>query len=219
MWEAIASGDKDGMVAGWLPSLQSRYLEKHRQEVVDLGPNLEGTKIGLVVPGYVSIESIGELREHGESFDHKIIGIDPHAGLMETTETAMEAYGLSDYSLVSGSGPTMTTALGNAIEEDRWIVVTGWTPHWKFARWDLKYLEDPENVYGGEERIHTVVRRGLKAEMPEVYSFLDSFYWEPAHMQQVMLMARDPETSYGEAARRWVKENEELVDSWLDGQE
>ena len=216
MWEAIAIGDKDGMVAGWLPSLQSRFLEKHRSQVVDLGPNLEGTKIGLVVPEYVSIDSIGELKEHRESFNHKIIGIDPHAGIMETTEEAMEAYGLSNYSLVSGSGPTMTTALGNAIEEDRWIVVTGWTPHWKFAEWDLKYLEDPKKVYGDAERIHTVVREGLKKDMPEVYAFLDAFYWKPEHMQKVMLMATDPETSYEEAARQWVRENEELVDGWLD---
>jgi glycine betaine/proline transport system substrate-binding protein len=215
MWQAIASGDKDGMVAAWLPSLQARFLEKHRADVENLGPNLEGTRIGLVVPDYVEIDAITELPSHAERLQHRIIGIDPHAGLMETTEEAMDAYGLSSFELVSGSGPTMTTALENAIEERQWIVVTGWTPHWKFARFDLEYLKDPQNVYGDAERINTIVRSGLEEDMPEVYAVLDAFYWEPADMQKVMLLARGENTSYFEAAEQWVHEHQALVDDWV----
>jgi glycine betaine/proline transport system substrate-binding protein len=216
MWQSLAAGDQDGSVAAWLPSLQARYLKRHRSEVVNLGPNLEGTRIGLVVPDYVDIESIGELSDHAGRFGHKIIGIDPHAGLMETTHRAMEAYSLKEFKLVSGSGPTMTKALQKAVEEQRWIVVTGWTPHWKFAKWDLHYLDDPKGVFGGEEHISTIVRQGLKSDMPEVYSLLDAFFWRPEHMEQVMLMAQDEGTTYAEAARRWVRGHERIVDTWLE---
>ena len=217
MWEAIAAGDQDGMVAAWLPSLQARFLKKHASEVDNLGPNLEGTRIGLVVPEYVSPASIGQLREHGEKLKNKIIGIDPHAGLREKTKAALQAYSLDSFQLVSGSGPTMTTSLGKAIADKRWIVVTGWTPHWKFAKWDIKYLEDPKNVYGGQEYIGTIVRKGLKRDMPRVYAFLDAFHWAPEDMEQVMLLARDEETSYLEAAEQWVRQNQDLVQSWVDG--
>lgn len=47
--------------------------------------------------------------------------------------------------------------------------------HWKFGRWNLKFLDDPENVFGGEEHINTIVRKRLKNDMPEVYAFLDRF--------------------------------------------
>ena len=40
-----------------------------------------------------------------------------------------------------------------------------------FARFDLKYLDDPENVYGGAEQIHTVVRQDLEDDMPEATPF------------------------------------------------
>ena len=173
MWQSVASGDADGMVAAWLPTTHGHYLEELQDQVVNLGPNLEGTKIGLVVPSYVTINSITELNDNADKFDGKIIGIDPGAGLMSKTEKVMSAYNLDDFKLIAGSGATMTGALQDAINNDKWIVVAGWTPHWKFGRWDLKYLDDPKNVYGGAEQISTIVRQGLKEEMPEAYKDVD----------------------------------------------
>ncbi len=214
MWESVAAGDQDAMVAAWLPSLQAHYYSRVEDEVVNLGPNLEGVEMGLVVPGYVEIDSITDLNDHIEDFDGRIIGIDPEAGLMEKTEQALEEYDL-EFELVSGSDLTMTSALEIAIDEERWIVVTGWSPHWKFARWDLKYMDDPGRVYGDSEYIGTIVRKGLEEDMPEVYAFLDNFYWESDDMEQVMLWFSEQEMSPQQAARRWVDENEEIVEQWL----
>ncbi len=216
MWQAISSGDADGMVAAWLPTTHGHYLEKMKQDVVDLGANLVGTRIGLVVPSYVTIDSIGELNAHAEKFDGQIIGIDPGAGIMSKTETAIKKYNLEEkFELMGGSGATMTAVLADAIGNQKWVAVTGWTPHWKFARWDLKYLKDPENVYGGEEEIHTIVRKGLKGDMPEAYAILDRFQWTPEEMQQVMVWNREEGADPAETARRWVKENPEKVQEWL----
>ncbi len=215
MWQGTASGDADGMVAAWLPTTHGHYLEKVKDQVVDLGPNLDGTKIGLVVPSYVGIDSIDELDANADKFNGRIIGIDPGAGLMSKTEKVIEEYGIENLELIEGSGATMTAALANAIKRDEWVVVTGWTPHWKFAEWDLKYLEDPKNVYGGAEQIHTIVRKGLKEDMPEVYRFLDNFEWTPEDMQQVMVWNREEGAKPYENAKRWINENPEKVRSWL----
>jgi glycine betaine/proline transport system substrate-binding protein len=94
------------------------------------------------------------------------------------------------------------------------VVVTGWTPHWKFAKWDLKYLDDPEGIYGGEEYISTIVRQGLKKDMPKVYDFLDNFYWTPEDMSQVMAWIQEGMQPYN-AANKWIDENPEKVQSWL----
>jgi glycine betaine/proline transport system substrate-binding protein len=184
--------------------------------VESLGPNLQGTRIGLVVPSYVTIGSIPELADNAEKFDGKIIGIDPGAGIMSKTEVAMETYDLEEsMQLVEGSGATMTAALADAVKNENWAVVTGWTPHWKFAKWDLKYLDDPENVYGGEEYIATVVRSGLKEDMPEVYQLLDNFEWTPEDMQQVMVWNQEEGADPYQNAIRWVNENSEKVQSWI----
>lgn len=215
MWQGLAIKDADAMVAAWLPTTHANYLAKVKDRVVDLGPNLVGTRVGLVVPTYVTIDSIGELNAHADKFDGKIIGIDPGAGLMPKTEMVLEEYKLDRMELIAGSGATMTAALADAIKQNKWVVVTGWTPHWKFAKWDLKYLRDPKNIYGGKEEIHTFVRVGLKEEMPDVYKFLDKFNWSLADMQQVMVWNREEGAKPYENAKRWIAQNEERVQAWL----
>lgn len=154
-----------------------------------------------------------------EKFDGKIIGIEPGAGVMSATENAMEVYGLTDYTLVEGSSATMAAALADAINNEEWIAVTGWTPHWKFARWDLKYLEDPEGVFGEAEEIHTLARVGLEEDMPEVYAFLDNFNWPLEKMQEVMVWNSEEGADPYENGLRFIEENEELVDSWIPEEE
>ncbi len=152
----------------------------------------------------------------GEQVGYKIIGIDPGAGLMKATKKAMEDYQLKDWELVEGSGTAMTAALTKAIQDKKPIIVTGWTPHWMFSKFDLKYLDDPKGSFGKDEEIHTLVRTGLKADHPNAYQFLDKFEWTPSDMENVMLEilnGKKPE----EAASDWVKNNPDKVNKWIEG--
>ncbi|MGG3883181.1 glycine betaine ABC transporter substrate-binding protein [Brevibacillus panacihumi] len=152
----------------------------------------------------------------GQQVDYKIVGIDPGAGLMKATEKAIQEYELKDWELVEGSSAAMTAALTQAYKDQKQIIVTGWTPHWMFSKFDMKYLEDPKGVYGEDEQIHTIVRKGLKEEQPSAYAFLDKFRWSPADMEKVMLAITDGQKPE-EAAAAWVKENEALVNEWVAG--
>ncbi|MGM0370139.1 MAG: glycine betaine ABC transporter substrate-binding protein, partial [Bacillota bacterium] len=216
LWESIAAGDQDVTVAAWLPSLQKNAKQKYGDQVEILGPNLEGTRIGLVVPDYVPVDSITELRGHSDKFSGKIIGIEPDAGIMRKSREMLEEYKIDNkLELVTGSDSTMTTVLEKSIKEKRWIVITGWTPHWKFAKWDLKYLKDPKNVYGDQEQISTIVRKGLKEDKPKVYNFLDNFYWAPSDLEEAMMLIQKEDNTPQEGARKWVEENEDLVEEWI----
>ncbi|MBI9074899.1 MAG: glycine betaine ABC transporter substrate-binding protein [Desulfatibacillum sp.] len=215
MWQAVGSGDADAMVTAWLPGTHKEYLAAVQDKVEVLGPLSYGAKVGWVVPAYVTINSIEELKANGDKFNHKIIGIDPGAGLMSASEKAIVDYGLEDWKLVEGSGATMTAALSDAIKNNEWIVVTGWAPHWKFGRWDLKFLEDPKVSLGPEEQIETVVRKGLKEDMPEAYAFLDNFNWTGSQMATVMDWNEADGSDPYETAKRYIEENPDQVKEWL----
>ena len=214
MWLGVSEGNFDGIVAAWLPATHKDYYAQVKDKVEDLGPNLQGAKIGLVVPEYVTINSIEELNSVKDKFQGKITGIEPGAGIMKATEQAIQDYNL-DLDLQSSSSAGMAAALKKAEDNGDWIVITGWTPHWKFAKWDLKYLEDPKGVYGAEEFIHTIVRKGLKEEKPEVYDILDKFNWTASDMEAVMLDIEDG-MEPAEAAAKWVEANQEKVKEWIE---
>lgn len=215
MWQAVGTGDVDGMVTAWLPVTHADYLKKVEGKVENLGPIVGGAKLGWAVPTYVEAKSIEDLNKYADKFDGKIIGIDPGAGLMRLSEQAVKDYGLK-LELMEGSGATMTAALGNAIKRKEWVVVTAWSPHWMFGKWDLKYLEDPKGVLGAEEHIDTIVRGDLKKDMPEVYAFLDRFAYEnPNQMQALMAWNQEKGADRYENAKRFIKENKALVNSWI----
>ncbi|MBU8907461.1 glycine betaine ABC transporter substrate-binding protein [Desertibacillus haloalkaliphilus] len=151
-----------------------------------------------------------------EELDFTITGIDPSAGVMEATERAIEEYELEGFNVQPSSDAAMTAALGTAIENEEAIVVPGWTPHWKFSKYDLKFLEDPKGVFGEAENIHTIVRLGLEEDLPEAYQVLDNFYWTPEDMGEIMIAVnegQDPD----EAAAEWIENNEDKVAEWTDG--
>ena len=211
MWEAVSKGEADGMVAGWLPATHAAQLEKYGADLEDLGANLEGAKIGLVVPSYMDVNSIEDLSDEAKK---TITGIEPGAGIMSASENALKEYSnLEGWTLQSASSGAMTVALDQAIKNNEEIIVTGWSPHWKFATYDLKYLEDPKGIYGGAENIHTFVRKGLEKDKADAYKVLDSFSWTVEDMETVMLDIQDG-MSPKDAAEKWVENNSEQVENW-----
>ncbi|PLR76277.1 glycine/betaine ABC transporter substrate-binding protein [Bacillus sp. V3-13] len=152
----------------------------------------------------------------GAQVDYQITGIDPGSGLMKATEKAMEDYNLQDWTLREGSSAAMTAELKKAYENEEPIIITGWTPHWMFQKYDLKYLDDPKGSYGEGESIHTVVRKGLEEEAPGAYQILDQFYWKPGDMEEVMVEIQegaDPKT----AAQNWIDSHSDVVQRWIEG--
>lgn len=222
MWQSVATGDSDALLCAWLPSTHSPYYGEEGEftdQVVDLGPNYTGASLGLVVPSYVEEDSIPELSEAASKYDSTIVGIDPGAGMMQQTEAMIEndTYGMGDWTLVEGSGATMVAALGDAISNDEPIVVTGWAPHVKFARFDLKILDDPQNVFGEAETINTVVRQGLEEDQPELYELLNNMDWQAIEDEvigQAMVLIGDGMRS-DDAAEQVVSENVDAINSAL----
>jgi glycine betaine/proline transport system substrate-binding protein len=218
MYLGISDGSADAMVAAWLPSTHGEnYYEPNKDKFEDLGVNLDGTKVGLAVPTYMDISSIEDLKgDVGQSVNYTITGIEPGAGIMTATAKAIEQYGLKDWKLLESSSAAMAKVLQDAYAKEEPIIVTGWTPHWMFAKMDLKYLDDPKGIYGGDEQIHTLVRLGLKDDQPEAYKFLDQFEWTPADMEAVMVDINGG-MSEEEASKKWVENNADKVSKWIDG--
>ncbi|KES22554.1 MULTISPECIES: glycine betaine ABC transporter substrate-binding protein [Pseudomonas] len=213
MWQGVARGKLDAMLSAWLPVTHGAYYAKMKDQVVDLGVNYPGAKIGLIVPEYVKANSIEDLKAMKDDFGGRIVGIDAGAGVMLKTDQAIKDYGL-DYKLVASSGSGMIAELTRAENDKKAVAVTGWIPHWMFAKWKLKFLDDPKKVYGEEEHVDSVANPALEKKAPEVWALLKKLQWKDgAEIGQVMLAIQDgakPE----EAAKQWVASHPDRVKEW-----
>ncbi|MGY3766608.1 ABC transporter permease/substrate binding protein [Vagococcus vulneris] len=211
VWKSLANGESDAMVGAWLPGTHKALYDEYKNKVDLLGPNLKGAKLGLVVPSYMDVNSIEDLTNQA---DKKITGIEPGAGVMEAADKTVKDYGnLNGWSVESSSSGAMTVALGQAIKKKEPIVITGWSPHWMFAKYDLKYLEDPKKTMGGEESINTVTRKGFKDDHEKAYNILKKFNWTTDDMEKVMLDINSGKAP-NDAAKDWIKDNQDKVKQW-----
>ncbi len=213
MWQGVATGKLDATLSAWLPVTHGEYWAKNKDKVVDYGPNFKDAKIGLIVPDYVKASSIADLNTD-DSFKQRIVGIDAGSGVMIKTDQAIKDYDLKGYKLVASSGAAMTTELGKAVDAKQSIAVTGWVPHWMFAKWQLKFLDDPKGVYGAAETVNNIGSKKLAQKAPEVAEFLKKFQWQSKdEIGEVMLAIQNgakPEA----AAKDWVAKHPERVKEW-----
>lgn len=214
IFTALANGDQDAFMDSWLPVTHASYIEEYGDDLADLGLNYSDAKLGLVVPSYMDINSIEELNSVKDDLNGEITGIDSGAGMMAQTEVVIEEYGL-DLDLIPSSGPAMTAALGAAIDANESIVVTGWAPHWMFAKWDLKILEDPKLIFGDAENIHTIARKDLATDMPEVAAFLENFFMDAQQLGDLMGAIADSDEDSVVVAKAWMEDNMDLVETWI----
>ncbi|WP_425467170.1 glycine betaine ABC transporter substrate-binding protein [Pseudalkalibacillus caeni] len=213
VWAGIAQGDLDVAAEVWLPTTDEPLYKEYKEDLV-LGETwYKGTGLGLVVPEYMDIDSIEQLNEKKDELGlEKIVGIDPGASLMKLTRTAMEEYNLN-YELTESSGPAMMSELEKAYKDKDPIVVTLWNPHWAFAEYDLKYLEDPKKVYGEADDIYYMTRTGFEEDHPEVVKWMNNWQMDDQSLGNLMAVIKDTDDAE-EGARKWIEDNQDLVDEW-----
>ena len=241
VYTSLADKQVDINVAGWLPTTHQSYWQEKGDQLEIAGVNVTTTWLGLGVPAHVdeSIQSITDLKNadaFGKSVDYNITGIEPGAGIMQNTETALAEYGLTEWNLQSSSAASMLTALQEAFEKKDPIIATVWQPHSSFAVGDLRKLKDPNGIYNDPEAtrsfleehapsyadaevssdvLASVVYQGFKQDAPAAYAFLENFTI-PAETQSQWIYTFNVEEVKPETiATQYLRQNADTVQSWI----
>ena len=129
--------------------------------------------------------------------------------------------GGGSYELVEGSTPAMLTELRTAIDNEEPIVVTLWRPHWAYAEFDIKDLEDPEGAMGEGEEIWTVANADWAADNTDVSEAIAGVTLDDdalATLENFVFNEHDGDVEAGVEA--WLAEgdNQAMVDGWNAGE-
>lgn len=213
--QGVASGDLDAYQDIWLPNHQAQ-IDAVADDIVDLGPWYDGTtEFGIAVPNYMSVTSIPELNQTGIE---QILGIEPGAVISERIpDSVIPTYGLNQ-EYVESSTPSMLSEVDSLYENQEEFAFVAWRPHWMNARFDFRFLEDPEDGLtdlNDGATISTIVNEDLQEDDPVAYAFLDEITLTEEQINEIENI--DPQ-DYAESTRIWLEdeENRAAVQPWID---
>ena len=225
-YRSLQNNDIDVFLGNWMPTMEADiapYREDGSVEVV--GVNLEGAKYTLAVPKYTheaGLQEFADISEFKDQLGGNIYGIEPgndgNRLILDMIEN--DTFGLGSFELVESSEQGMLSAVARAVRGKEHIVFLGWEPHPMNSNFDLAYLEGGDEVFGpnlGGATVHTNVRAGYLEECPNVGKLLQNLEFTLEMENQIMGAILDEGTEPNEAARNWLQQNPDVLDSWLEG--
>ena len=214
-YQALASGKAEIFSSAYLPG-QQQYLNGLPGKIDILSVSYGPLPGGLMVPGYVPVNTIADLQkpEIEKMFGGKIIGIDAGSGIMLQAKKAIEQYGLK-FELVPTSDAAMAAAFKAAYEKKEPIIVTSYCPHYLCALYNVKFLEDTKGIYGNNPQDYHIVRRGFRTDFPRATVFLARYTLTSDKISLMQKWMETEKITAEVAADRFIKANPELVWYWI----
>ncbi len=217
VWTAVAKGDASLDFEAWLPHADANYYKRFKSKITLIGPWFEHATLGLVVPDYMHIKTIRQLKAHAREFtvdgSPTIVGIGAGSALTALTHKTIKAYGLP-FKLQNSSSTAMMAALSRAYAQKKPIVVTLWDPHWAWAAFKLHYLKDSKGTYGSEDHIYIFAHKGFRKAHPKVARWLSHFRLDSAQLAQLMnIVRKSPSPDAG--VQRWINHHRAVTQAWF----
>jgi glycine betaine/proline transport system substrate-binding protein len=163
----------------------------------------------------MSITSLPQLNQTGAT---EIVGIEPEAAISKKIpDKVILTYHL-EQEYVEWSAPAMLYEVGKRISNREEFAFIAWSPHWMNQRYDLVYLDDPENALGelnGTSKITTVVGNHLPNDDPVAYTLMKALTLTEEQvdgLEETINVEGDPLLG----ARTWVENNRDIVEPWID---
>ncbi|WP_248323493.1 MULTISPECIES: choline ABC transporter substrate-binding protein [unclassified Caballeronia] len=187
-------------------------------------PNLSGAKATLAVPSYAydaGIKSFADIAKHKDELDGTIYGIEPGSSANAKIQKMIDTnqFGLGGFKLVQSSEAGMLVTVERAIREKKPVVFLAWEPHPMNIQMKINYLAGGDDVFGpnyGEARVYTLTNPDFLARCPNAGKLVKNLRFttdlENRLMQPVMNKERP-----ADAAKAYLKQNPQLLDSWLAG--
>lgn len=221
-YEGVATGDIDFTTDGWLPLTHADYLDQHGEDMVSLGCWYDNAKLTIAVNEDAPVQSLAELNENADAFEGELFGIEPGAGLTQTTQDeVIPTYGLDDFEFLISSTPAMLTELREHTNAGENVVVTLWRPHWAYDAFPIRDLEDPEGALGGTEFLYSFGRAGFDEDNPNASQLVRNLVMTDEELASLENLMFSEEHYNGEdheaAVADWIEENPEFVENLRQG--
>ncbi|PAA19043.1 choline ABC transporter substrate-binding protein [Pseudomonas fragi] len=228
-YKSLADGkNMDVFLGNWMPTMENdikAYRDAGTVETVRA--NLENAKYTLAVPEALyekGLKDFSDLPKFSKELDGKIYGIESgnDGNRMIQTMIDKNAFGLKDagFKVVESSEAGMLSQVDRAQRRGTEVVFLGWEPHPMNTRFKMKYLTGGDEFFGpnyGQATIYTNTRKGYTEECSNVGQLLKNLVFTLDMESTLMGKVLDDKIKPDAAAKAWLKQNPQVLESWLAG--
>lgn len=226
VYTGVAEGQFDISFDAWLPSTHEDYWAEHGDSMEDLVVWYDDAPLTIAVNEDAPIESLAELPDNADAFGNRVVGIEPGSGLNRITrDVVFPTYGLEEagFEFVESSTAGMLGDLQAAIDAGEDVVVTLWRPHWAYAAFPIRDLEDPEGALGDPEEIHAFGRDNFTEDFPEAAELVSNFRLTPEELigiEDIMVVQNEAsnDDEYAASIEEWLDANPDWIDRLKAGE-
>lgn len=228
VYQALATNEADVFLGNWMPSMAypaQKYFENGTVE--KFVANMPGAKYTLAVPTFVAeagLRHFEDIAKYGDELSYKIYGIEAGNDGNKIIDAMIEQdmFNLGEFELIPSSEVGMLSQVQSFIQQGKWIVFLGWSPHHMNQMIDMTYLQgSTDDTFGpndGTATVYTNIRAGLAEEQPNVAAFLRNLTFPISMMNEIMTMLHEDENlEPEEAGLLWIKAHPDIYRGWLEG--
>lgn len=228
-YQALGENELDAYFAAWLPAQQGMYdtATSGENQLVDLGTNVDGARLGFVVPdyifeaGYTSGKDLcsEDLREKAGG---TIYSIEVGSGTSDLLSDMQDSgtYCLDEWNLSETSASGMFSQAKASIDRDEWIVFYAWTPHWASIEYDIEFLDDPEDAWGpdgGRSDVRSLTTQAFAEQNPNATRLLEQIVFTADQQSQMISGLSFEDRPADDVAMSWMQDNPDRIKAFLDG--
>jgi glycine betaine/proline transport system substrate-binding protein len=225
-YASLRNRDLDVFLGNWMPAQEAdrrAYVQDGSVEVVRA--NLKGAKYTLAVPAYAyeaGLKNFADIQHFAAQLNGTIYGIEPgnDGNRLVLQMISGNLFGLGGFRMVESSEQGMLAEVERAIQAHRPIVFMAWDPHPMNMRFNLRYLEGGDSVFGpnyGEATVYTNTRAGYSRECPNMARLLQNLSFTTQQESRVMDDMLNRHLPAEVAAASFLRANPELLGAWLQG--
>lgn len=225
-YASMRNRDIDVFMGNWMPSMEADrkpFIADHSVEV--LGTVLQGAKYTLAVPAYSYAEGLrdfADIARFKAQLDNRIYGIEPgnDGNRLVLKMIADDFAGLGQFTLVESSEQGMLAEVERAVAAHKPIVFLGWNPHPMNLKFDMRYLNGGDQVFGpnfGGASVFKNVRAGYVGQCPNVGRLVRNMTLTIDETNKLMTAILDQQQKPAAAASAWLASHPQRSAQWLDG--
>jgi glycine betaine/proline transport system substrate-binding protein len=236
-WQGMSSGEIDTVVENWgHADLVEKYITKQKT-VVDAGPTGGKGVIGWYVPPWLAEEHPDvldwkNLNKYADEFKTSESGdkgqlLDGDPSYVTNDEALVKNLKLDYKVVVGGSEAGLIQSFRTAEKNKEWLLAYFYEPQWFFSEMKLQRVKLPPYKEGCDAdaakvacdyppyELNKLIAKKFEDSGSPAADLIKNFEWTNDDQNIVSTYISKDEMSPEDAAKKWVEDNPDKVDAWL----